>query len=67
MVLGSCRRAKPDSPKLAAALGFDALDVYARRMAGVAPEEWPDALLLLSDQVYADVPDARRSAGWRPA
>ena len=56
MVLGSCRRAKPDSPKLAAALGFDALDVYARRMAGVAPEEWPDALLLLGDQVYADVP-----------
>lgn len=56
VVFGSCRRAKPDDPKLAAALGFDALDVYASRLATAPEEEWPDALLLLGDQVYADDP-----------
>jgi len=56
VVFGSCRSAKPDDPKLAAALGFDALDVYASRLATAPEEQWPDALLLLGDQVYADDP-----------
>jgi phosphodiesterase/alkaline phosphatase D-like protein len=56
VVFGSCRRAKPDSPELAASLGFDALDVYASRLPTVPEDEWPDALLLLGDQVYADDP-----------
>ena len=56
VVFGSCRRAKPDAPELAASLGFDALDVYASRLPTVPEDEWPDALLLLGDQVYADDP-----------
>jgi phosphodiesterase/alkaline phosphatase D-like protein len=56
VVFGSCRRATPDNPKAAAAIGTDALDVLAARTATMAPQEWPDALLLLGDQVYADEP-----------
>ncbi|MDQ3153455.1 MAG: alkaline phosphatase family protein [Actinomycetota bacterium] len=56
VVFGSCRRAKPDDPRLAASLGLDALDVYATRLATLPESEWPDALLLLGDQVYADDP-----------
>jgi len=56
VVFCSCRRAKPDDPRSAAALGADALDLYAAQMATMAPPDWPDALLLLGDQVYADDP-----------
>lgn len=56
VVFGSCRRAKPDDPAAAAAIGADALDGLAARVAGMAPQERPDALLLLGDQVYADEP-----------
>ncbi|MGH3938592.1 MAG: alkaline phosphatase D family protein [Pseudonocardiaceae bacterium] len=62
VVFGSCRNAKPTDPKAATKLGTDSLEVYAIRMAGIPAEEWPDALLLLGDQVYADEPppQARR-------
>ncbi len=53
-IFGSCRYSKVTDPKLSAQLGIDALDAYAARMAGLPYEEWPDALLLLGDQVYAD-------------
>ncbi len=56
VVFCSCRRAKPDDPSSAAAPGADALDGHAARMATLAPQDWPDALLLLGDQVYADEP-----------
>jgi hypothetical protein len=56
VVFGSCRRAKAEDPSSAGADGIDALDLYADRMAATAPEDWPDALLLLGDQVYADDP-----------
>jgi phosphodiesterase/alkaline phosphatase D-like protein len=56
VVFGSCRHAKSEDPRSAAAEGVDALDVQASRMADMAPEDWPDALLLLGDQVYADDP-----------
>jgi len=56
VVFGSCRRAKPDDRAAAAAIGPDALDGFAARLATLAPQEWPDALLLLGDQVYADEP-----------
>ncbi len=49
LVFGSCRK-----PHEAAALGPDALAAYARRTAELAESEWPQALLLLGDQVYAD-------------
>lgn len=56
VVFCSCRRAKSDDPRSAAAMGPDALDLYAVRMASMAPRDWPEALLLLGDQVYADDP-----------
>jgi PhoD-like phosphatase len=49
LVFGSCRKPVEES-----ALGPDALAAYARRMATLAESEWPQALLLLGDQVYAD-------------
>ncbi len=59
VVFGSCRHAKPDEPREASKLGIDALDVYATRLASIPPHEWPDALLLLGDQVYADNPTSQ--------
>jgi phosphodiesterase/alkaline phosphatase D-like protein len=53
-VFGSCRYSKVAAPKLMAKLGIDALNAYAARMAARPQEEWPDVLLLLGDQVYAD-------------
>ncbi|WP_028936889.1 alkaline phosphatase D family protein [Pseudonocardia spinosispora] len=69
-VFGSCRYPKTGDRKLDAALGLDALDCYAARMATRPVHDWPDALILLGDQVYADelTPDARRRlAGRRSA
>jgi phosphodiesterase/alkaline phosphatase D-like protein len=54
IIFGSCRYSKVADPKLAATLGIDALDAYAARMATAPVDDWPDALLLLGDQVYAD-------------
>jgi hypothetical protein len=34
--------------------GHDALRAYARRMTEIPQEEWPHALFLIGDQVYAD-------------
>jgi PhoD-like phosphatase len=68
ILFGSCRYAKVPDRKLAARLGLDALDVYAARMAAQPVEEWPDAVLLLGDQVYADEltpANRRRIAGRR--
>jgi hypothetical protein len=53
LVFGSCRHAT------SAALrdrryGSDSLDAYARRLTGSPATEWPQALLLVGDQVYAD-------------
>lgn len=62
LVFGSCRYAKVADPKLARELGIDALDAFAARMAAGPVDEWPEALLLLGDQVYADelTPQHRR-------
>ena len=55
MVFGSCRYARPDAVADDDKFEADALDTYAKRMADAGPRsEWPDALLLLGDQVYAD-------------
>ena len=35
-------------------LEYDALDCYAARMAKLPVNHWPDALILLGDQLYAD-------------
>jgi hypothetical protein len=56
LLFGSCRQATPYVTKR---YPPDALDAYAARLAaalraGQAGNQWPDALLLLGDQVYAD-------------
>ena len=60
LVFGSCRVGAPQRPpytrppsELSEGLGVDALWTYSKRLqSGLAA--WPDALLLLGDQVYAD-------------
>ncbi|WP_404815621.1 alkaline phosphatase D family protein [Streptomyces thermolineatus] len=53
VAFGSCRWTTPgaaDSPSV----GPDALDTLAAHLARSPRREWPDVLLLLGDQVYAD-------------
>jgi len=61
-IFGSCRYPKTDDAKLDSKLGLDALDVYAARMATWPIDDWPEALILLGDQLYADelTPESRR-------
>lgn len=61
-LFGSCRYPKTGERALDRKLGLDALDTYAARMAALPVREWPDVLVLLGDQVYADelTPLARR-------
>ncbi len=74
VIFGSCRYPKTGDASIDDKLGIDALDCYATRLTTTPVEEWPDALLLLGDQVYADelTPEARRhlagrkSSGRRP-
>ncbi len=63
MAFGSCRTSVPHDEEGNSTHGIDALRAYGLRMAGVArstddPEEgeirWPDLVLFLGDQVYAD-------------
>jgi phosphodiesterase/alkaline phosphatase D-like protein len=67
-IFGSCRYPKTEVTKIEAKLKTDALDSYATRMVGQPIDDWPDALILLGDQLYADElpPDeVRRVAGRR--
>jgi hypothetical protein len=60
LVFGSCRVGAPQRPpwnlpagEASEAFGTDALWAYSRRLqAGIEP--WPDCLLMIGDQVYAD-------------
>ncbi|MPV37373.1 alkaline phosphatase D family protein [Georgenia subflava] len=56
LAFGSCRRCAPDDDRARRAFGVDALAGMAERMAVTAHEEWPDALFLAGDQIYADDP-----------
>ncbi|MGI8697036.1 MAG: alkaline phosphatase D family protein [Mycobacteriales bacterium] len=51
---GSCRYARPDAVASDPHFDPDALDAYARDLTDSPADEWPDALVLLGDQVYAD-------------
>ncbi|WP_245865135.1 alkaline phosphatase D family protein [Rhodococcoides kyotonense] len=72
---GSCRRGDDYGDDSLQRIGADALAGLGTRMTGQDPSEWPQALLLLGDQVYADDPSpeildrlhARRRAGDGPA
>jgi len=48
VVFGSCRLGHPRGH------GHDALGALAGRLVATEPQDWPHALLLLGDQVYAD-------------
>ncbi|HHX86027.1 MAG TPA: alkaline phosphatase family protein [Actinomycetales bacterium] len=71
---GSCRRGESQSPQTLRQIGADALVALAHQMARTPHDEWPDAMLLLGDQVYADIPSEaiterlaeRRKAGLGP-
>ncbi|WP_213934269.1 alkaline phosphatase D family protein [Rhodococcus sp. B50] len=66
LAFGSCRVAS-ESAEPTAVMGKDALVAYAQRMHSLPTDEWPDALLLLGDQVYADElsPEMKRRVGER--
>jgi hypothetical protein len=54
LAFGSCRYATPGTVSTDDGIPPDALDVYAATTAGTPEDQWPDALVLLGDQVYAD-------------
>ncbi|MDQ1627832.1 MAG: hypothetical protein QOI54_1576 [Actinomycetota bacterium] len=54
VVFGSCRYATAEAVVGDRHFDADALDAYARRMAELPEQDWPAALVLLGDQVYAD-------------
>ena len=61
LVFGSCRVCVPHEPPFSLSKDadergreVDVLRAYAQRMRGQDPSQWPHALLLLGDQVYAD-------------
>ncbi len=54
IVFGSCRYATPDAVEGDTHFDADALDTYAQRMARLPDDRWPDQVLMLGDQVYAD-------------
>jgi hypothetical protein len=54
LAFGSCRYATPSAVTDDSNFDADALDAFARRMMVTPEQDWPDALALLGDQVYAD-------------
>jgi len=56
LIFGSCREAPPLRGK--GGRPPDVLEAFATRMASQHHEEWPDLLLLVGDQVYADYTSA---------
>lgn len=53
---GSCRRTAPFDDGGLEGFGADALVALADRMAVTGYQDWPDALLMVGDQIYADEP-----------
>jgi hypothetical protein len=69
LAFGSCRVAAPHEPPFTLTRDqhdrgreIDALYGLAQRMIGQDPESWPDVLLMLGDQVYADEVSPETSA-----
>ncbi len=63
VLFGSCRAAAPHEPPYSLELGsdpqargVDSLRAHGLRMLVTPMDEWPDLLVLLGDQVYADDP-----------
>lgn len=54
IAFGSCRDISQEAGPRADRSDPDVLDAYAVRLASTPDEQWPQALLLVGDQVYAD-------------
>ena len=56
VAFGSCRKSLSHDEEGNGKVGVDALRSYALHMAGMTgePDRWPDVVLFLGDQVYAD-------------
>jgi len=54
IAFGSCRDASLKADSRVRRLEPDVLDAYAVRLATATEDDWPHALVLLGDQVYAD-------------
>jgi hypothetical protein len=54
LAFGSCRYASSRTVEDSEGIPPDALDLYASQVAALPEDRWPDALVLLGDQVYAD-------------
>ena len=74
LAFGSCRRGESQTPRALRKIGADALVALSHQMARTEHDQWPDTMLLLGDQVYADIPSRdiaqrladRRRAGLGP-
>ncbi|MGV8870975.1 MAG: alkaline phosphatase D family protein [Rhodococcus sp. (in: high G+C Gram-positive bacteria)] len=74
LAFGSCRRGDNYSDESLKTIGADALAGLGNELIEADPSQWPQALLLLGDQVYADDPSpeiverlqARRASGQGP-
>ncbi|MGW0070154.1 alkaline phosphatase D family protein [Streptosporangium sandarakinum] len=58
VMFGSCRTSVPHDTLHTISHGVDVLRAYGCTMMGAPEEDWPDLLLLLGDQVYADEPSS---------
>ncbi|MFI0417283.1 alkaline phosphatase D family protein [Spongiactinospora sp. 9N601] len=72
MLFGSCRTSVPHDAAHLLSHGVDTLREHGVRLRETPDAEWPDLLLLLGDQVYADAPggevlQAVRARGGEPA
>ena len=67
LAFGSCRRSAPFDHEHLEELGADALVALAERMVTTPEDEWPELLLLLGDQIYADDPSDEIVARLREA
>ena len=56
LAFGSCRTSVPHDVQSNLRHGFDVLRCYANELRDAAEPDWPTALILLGDQVYADEP-----------
>ena len=56
LAFGSCRTSVPHDVQYNLRHGFDVLRCYANELRDAAEPDWPTALILLGDQVYADEP-----------
>ncbi|MET7330014.1 alkaline phosphatase D family protein [Nonomuraea sp. NPDC005650] len=56
LAFGSCRTSVPHDAAYVLTHGDDVLRAYGEHLPNAEDEEWPDLLVLLGDQVYADNP-----------